>query len=349
MNITYIINNDTANVTLFLTDGSIKRLNIPKTDKRYPFFIEVLNNPNVKDLTGNEILELISPLSKSVIDEKYGFVVKDGVYYYNDSPLPGVLISKLESISEAGVPIDPLVAFIKRVSKNPSSRAINELYDFLAVKELPITEDGFFLAYKGIDADGYSHTGNVNTIVEKGIVDDSGRIKNDIFGEEIRTDRNQVDDDRNRGCSYGLHVGSFNYAYGFASKMILVKVDPADVVSVPADCSYSKCRVCAYTPLAYIEKDKKSEIENPTANEIGIPVASIYDEKWNEYDSKKEEVEMVIEKFYDETEEDKISFTDIKNGLDKHYGEVSSLEISSILQDLDAWDFDIKSETVYFD
>jgi 23S rRNA U2552 (ribose-2'-O)-methylase RlmE/FtsJ len=79
-------------------------------------------------------------------------------------------------------------------------------------------------------------------------VDDQGRILNAI-GETIEVSRRQVDDNRDIGCSYGLHVGSLDYASSWGPKVIVVKVDPADVVSVPKDCSCQKCRVSKYEVL----------------------------------------------------------------------------------------------------
>jgi hypothetical protein len=133
------------------------------------------------------------------------------------------------------------------------------------------------MAYKGIATDGYSVRGNTATIVTEGTVDDRGRIKNDQFGIRISVNRNQVDDNRNLGCSFGLHVGSYDYASGWGDKTILVKVDPADVVSVPSDCRFQKCRVCAYIPMANIER-KNSEIKAPTVTEDLEEIESEYSE-----------------------------------------------------------------------
>jgi acyl carrier protein len=49
------------------------------------------------------------------------------------------------------------------------------------------------------------------------------------------------------GCSHGLHAGSLAYARGWAERVILVEIDPADVVSVPGDENCQKLRCCKYT------------------------------------------------------------------------------------------------------
>jgi hypothetical protein len=59
--------------------------------------------------------------------------------------------------------------------------------------------------------------------------------------------RGKVDDDFRRGCSFGFHVGTREYATSWGPRTMLVKVDPADVVSVPSDCECQKLRTSRYT------------------------------------------------------------------------------------------------------
>jgi hypothetical protein len=84
----------------------------------------------------------------------------------------------------------------------------------------------------------------------------NGAIDNHV-GQSPRMDRRFVCDDFNQGCGPGLHVGSLDYAIGWAGgegRVVIVEVDPADVVSVPND-EHSKLRACAYTVVGeYTEK-----------------------------------------------------------------------------------------------
>jgi hypothetical protein len=62
-------------------------------------------------------------------------------------------------------------------------------------------------------------------------------------------ERRKVCDDAGIGCSYGFHAGSLEYAQGFGGgekKIVIVKINPADVVSVPTDCECQKLRTCQY-------------------------------------------------------------------------------------------------------
>ena len=57
-----------------------------------------------------------------------------------------------------------------------------------------------------------------------------------------------MDADPREGCSFGLHVGTYNYAKGFAQGVLLrVRVNPRHVVSVPLHAGYQKIRVTEYT------------------------------------------------------------------------------------------------------
>lgn len=67
--------------------------------------------------------------------------------------------------------------------------------------------------------------------------------------------RGKVDDDRRKTCSYGFHVGRYNYAKDFRPNdghLMIVKVNPKDVVAVPLDHNDEKCRVCKYEVVGEI-------------------------------------------------------------------------------------------------
>jgi hypothetical protein len=161
-----------------------------------------------------------------------------GSLYYKGEPVRGLVADRILSFMAKGVPHEPIVRFLERLLVNPSKRAVEELYCFMEANKMPITEDGFVLGYKGVDCDwrdGYTHT-----------------IDNKIGASITRLERNQVDDNWRVECSNGYHVGSLKYAKEFAGSrghVVIVKVDPADVISVPEkDCW--KMRVCYYEVVA---------------------------------------------------------------------------------------------------
>lgn len=159
-------------------------------------------------------------------------------------------IKRLVGLKENNLPVQPVLNFLARLMDNPSSRSIEEAPDFLENKNMPITSDGCFLAYKTVKSNWYSKASGSLTLVT-GEADESGYIRN-MVGDVIECKRNEVDDERSNECSHGLHVGGLEYAgpggwYNSAGdKVVIVKVDPRDIVSVPKDHNAQKLRVCKY-------------------------------------------------------------------------------------------------------
>lgn len=195
--------------------------------------------------------------------------VKDNQVFYRNVPLDNYVVEKVLEFAKNKLPLQPILRFINNLMKNPSRRAVQELYKFLENKNMPITPDGNFLAYKGIQSDYFSKTAG-NIIVIKGKVVD-GKIYNGI-GHEIEVERNGVCDDKNLGCSSGLHAGSVQYAtdFGRGGKVVIVEINPADVVSVPDDCSCQKLRACAYKVVGEYEVPLDHNYNNSYANEDWI-------------------------------------------------------------------------------
>jgi hypothetical protein len=69
----------------------------------------------------------------------------------------------------------------------------------------------------------------------------------------------------------GVHAGSFDYAKNWSNgKMVAIKINPKDVVSVPKDYNCQKLRCCAYTVISEIEQ----ELTIAATDEKGKPVAN---------------------------------------------------------------------------
>jgi hypothetical protein len=177
---------------------------------------------------------------------------------YNGLIIHNVLAQRIVDMIQNGDVVEPMIEFLKNVMKNPSEGSADQLYTFLEHKNLPFTEDGCFLAYKAINAN----------YTDKW----TGGVSNKI-GETVTMEREDVTADPEKGCSSGLHCGSIEYvrSYGhfpygedmdindegekIGDRLITVKVNPADVVSVPTDCSCQKLRTFKYVV--------HEEIENP--------------------------------------------------------------------------------------
>jgi len=173
--------------------------------------------------------------------------VENGAVLFGGSAVHSLCVDRILQFADSGFNPMPLVRFLSKLQKNPSRRSVEELYRFLERNELTVTSNGNFLAYKAVHSDYHSITsGNVKLL--QGKDDGSGRIFNGV-GETIEVYRNNVDDDANRGCSYGLHAGTLEYAQTFGGRdsvLLIVEIDPSDVVSVPHDCECQKLRTSRY-------------------------------------------------------------------------------------------------------
>ena len=164
---------------------------------------------------------------------------------FKGRPLHGVDANRVLAFLRDGLPYQPIANYMLKKMENSSSRAINEMYAFLEHGNMALTPSGNFIAYKGVQDDFYSVRGNKDTIVIQGTVNSEGQVLNSI-GATIEVQRNCVDDNFNNACGQGLHAGSLRYATGWSHNVILVEIDPRDVVSIPSDSNCQKLRCCKY-------------------------------------------------------------------------------------------------------
>ncbi len=176
------------------------------------------------------------------------------------------------------------VAFLENVKANPSKSGRKGLFRFIEKNGLVITEDGCFIGYKGISQDGLSQTAgseDVTVTLADGTVEvHKGRIPNPA-GAVVEMPRSLVDPDRETACSVGLHVGDYDYASKWASRLLTVKVNPRDVVEVPNDTNGQKLRASRYTVLEV--NDERTEYAGTSYLVAdGLLDAGDYDDGYNE-------------------------------------------------------------------
>lgn len=128
-----------------------------------------------------------------------------------------------------------LANFWDKLQKNPNKNSIQMLYTFLEHNGHFIMADGDFIAYKAVTSD---------------LLDYFTKTNKHKIGCVIKMDREQVDDNPNNMCSYGLHVCSPEYLRFFNNKdnprYLEVLINPKDVVAVPDDYNGTKMRVARY-------------------------------------------------------------------------------------------------------
>lgn len=209
-----------------------------------PFAVETdhINYKKIIDVLKSEdhsALESLLDIPKSITKASNGKVtIVDEQVYYDGQVVDNYITKKIVQFLSNGLPFKPLMNFLSNVMLNPSKRAVEELYPFLERNEMPITDDGCFVGYKGVCNDW--------TDVYSGMVSYP-------LGAVVEMTRNLVDDNWMEACSSGYHVGSFEYANNFrggGGRLLAVKVNPKDVVSVP-DAAW-KLRTCKLEVLEEI-------------------------------------------------------------------------------------------------
>lgn len=260
--------------TFFLEGNPVS---VDSSDARYTEVTNALCDNDMEQLRGilrdNQeayLLSKISTITQYFSDLKFTITknslndseeVVSADVSYKGQPLPEVLKQKLIEMYKAGATnFSHLFNFIDNLLANPDKNSREQLYGFLVHKNMPITDNGTFIAYKGVRGDYYSITGNTSTVVLEGKVNEQGHILNE-FGKTIRVRHEDVENDPAVGCSQGLHVGSYEYAANFKSRdgrLLAVEVNPKDIVSVPLDCACQKCRVSSYKVLNEVTAHFKS-------------------------------------------------------------------------------------------
>lgn len=180
------------------------------------------------------------------------FVGAAGMALENDQiTLAGVKFSravtaKVLAMIESGNPAQPIANFLNKVMQNPSKTAQDELFLFCVANGFMIHEDGDILAYKSV-RDDYTDI-------------HSGKVLNKV-GTVVKMPRNEVDDNRERTCSTGLHFAAHGYATSWHSRsdarLLVIKVNPANVVSIPSDYGNQKARTSEYEIVAEIAHDHR--------------------------------------------------------------------------------------------
>ena len=103
--------------------------------------------------TNDELLELVD-IETAVAAFSQGQVeVKNGKVLFEGEEVHGSISKRILEFMSKGLPFEPLVKFLENLMNNPSMQSQTELYDFLEHENLPITEDGYFLAYKAVSKD----------------------------------------------------------------------------------------------------------------------------------------------------------------------------------------------------
>lgn len=197
------------------------------------------------------VKQIIDPVKVVINYGKGNVSIQGEQLFWKGQPFAGVLATRMIQMLQDGFTIEPMVLFMENLMQNPSKRSVDELYGFLEKNNLPLTPDGHFLAYKKVRRDFKD--------IHSGTMDNSpGRI--------VEMERNQVDDNKDQTCSTGLHFCGMSYLDHFGgsdSRIVIVKINPRDVVSIPSDYNGAKGRACRYEVIGEMGVKAEDAFDKP--------------------------------------------------------------------------------------
>lgn len=245
--LSYIINSNAA--TIVVDD---KTFTVRRDHMNWNSILDALSaNDEAQVLQLVDIPETLKAVSQGRI------TVTDAGVSFNGELLHTGLANRIMSLIREGYQglANPLTTFLDNLMDNPSRRAVQGLYEWLEQSNLPITDDGCIIAWKIVGPEFKD--------LRTGTFDNSP-------GKVVECPRNEVDEDPDKTCSYGLHFCSSGYLprYGTSAgnKVVMVKVNPRDVVAFPRDYNTAKGRCCRYEVLREVSRETAPTLfgETPT-------------------------------------------------------------------------------------
>lgn len=230
------------NITIYI-EGT--PLMCDKSHSNYFRILKMLKNQENNEIDINELKSLFS-LGETIRRSHKNLEIKEGQVYYKGNIVDNVITKKIVAMIKENLNVDYMLKFLDNLLQNPSKSSIEELYLFMEVGNLPISKDGYLYAYKKIRS-------NFRDIY-------TNKMDNSV-GEVVKMPRKLVNDNRNETCSTGLHFCSYDYLNFFGSsnsnefKIVVVKINPKDIVSIPIDYNNTKGRCCEYKVVKDITEE----------------------------------------------------------------------------------------------
>ena len=242
-----IANSNTSNNLFFISTNALtvvvdgESFTVSSTHKMFEKILMELKASTINWTEVKRLCNMVSVLLNwsgknfKVVDGNFSYI-KDGVVI-RTNPILNRIITSVYNNDDPSMYLN----FFDKLLSNPNESSRMELFDFLQACTLPIISDGDFLAYKVVDENYFDkHTHSFDNHV----------------GMTVEMNRSEVCADRNQTCSSGLHFCSRDYIHHFGDStdhLVVIKINPKDVVSIPNDYNNTKGRCCKYEVVADIE------------------------------------------------------------------------------------------------
>lgn len=240
--------------------------NVESTHRNYGLIIEALKEERWSDIP--ELVNMAQAVATYVAQNATDRVTVNaeaGVVSYNGEPVHNVVTEHILKMMRDGFPIKPLCLFLDNLLQNPSKKAVDQLYTWMMANGMTVSEDGYLLAFKRVKDDftSFYDSATMNAV-----------------GTYVNMPRYLVDDRSENTCSTGLHFCSQAYLPQYCSgagQVLLLKINPRDVVSIPTDYNSSKGRACRYFVLEALTGDTREQVEvtNPMPQPVLAEAAEI--------------------------------------------------------------------------
>jgi hypothetical protein len=248
----YIKTKQNGKETITISDLNGEPYSISSDQANFAAVLSAAKSGNWEDA-----LSLISEAKAISTYTKGSFEVVRGQIQIDGRVVPTALADYILDFQRDGLDYLPLVRFAQNLFENPSKHSVAQLFNFLEKTKSPLTEDGCFLAYKRV-AQNFKD-------IHSGTFDNSP-------GMSPEMPRAEVDDNPSMHCSNGLHVAAWNYAannyHAGVGHMLMVKVHPRDVVSVPDDYNFEKMRCCKYEVLEVVKESLITRLTSSRGGEL---------------------------------------------------------------------------------
>lgn len=165
-------------------------------------------------------------------------ITDDGVRFM-DNLISSYMTERIMRHYQEGVDVSPMLAFMDSVMEHPIPGIQNDIFKWCEKGDMPFTAEGHIIAYKKVRADYCSYHAS----------QDGTHLLHTI-GCYVEMERSAVDPRRDNTCSTGLHFCSYDYLNQYqganTGRILILAIDPQDVIAIPTDYNQTKGRACRY-------------------------------------------------------------------------------------------------------
>jgi len=184
---------------------------VDQSNPNYDLILDGLRNRSLSEIQVLALVNQRAAVEAAVAGLKFGAVTvgQDGVFY-GDKLVPSHLTTKMLEILARGLDITPWGRFLDRIYHNQRQASIDAIGNWLVFVGMPITTDGMLLAYKKVRADHSAFIGDPVAHAPDTTIESEDGLAFSSWDCLPRTTGNN-------------------------GRVMIVEIDPADIVSIPLD------------------------------------------------------------------------------------------------------------------